>query len=204
MTREVTDGKKYRLVFAACLFKGFVAPRIPIDWIVGMQEKVGTLGVNEAVGVTILLRSRARLRRSSRIGLGSDLGSSTRPFASVNRGREGKKQCASAKQSKPELSILPGSGPTSYAPALVSANVPTERVPARSQGFVGSFFPSGEPRLLPRNRFLRHCSDFPSSAPGPTQSVRGWCDQKLPLSRGSWIVAGRSSAVTRKTPDSSV
>src|SRR5437879_11907348 len=74
MTCEVADGKKDRLVLFAGLFKGFVAPRIPIHRIVGMQEKVGTLGVNEPVGVAVLTRSRARLRRRTTARSDRDLG----------------------------------------------------------------------------------------------------------------------------------
>ena len=61
MTCEIPDGKKDRLVLFAGLFEGFVAPRVPIHRIVSMQEEVGTLGVNEPVGVAVLRCSRTRL-----------------------------------------------------------------------------------------------------------------------------------------------
>ena len=54
MTGEVADRKKDRFVLLAGLFKGFVAPGIPINWIVRMQEQIGTLGVNKPVGVAVL------------------------------------------------------------------------------------------------------------------------------------------------------
>jgi hypothetical protein len=44
--------------------------------------------------------------------------------------------------------------------------VPREQAPVRASGFGRSrFCPSDEPHLLPRNRFLRHCSDLPPLAP---------------------------------------
>ena len=45
------------------------------------------------------------------------------------------------------------------APALDTTNLPPEQAPARSRGSDGASLPSDEPRLLPRDRFLRHCSD---------------------------------------------
>lgn len=64
MAGEVTDGKKDRLVFPARFLEGLLAPRIPIDWIVRVQEEIGTFCVNEAVGVTV--RGRAYLRAGVR------------------------------------------------------------------------------------------------------------------------------------------
>src|SRR5712691_3728873 len=44
-------------------------------------------------------------------------------------------------------------------PALDSRNLPSEQALARSAGFGPLVFPSDEPRLLPRNRFLSHGHD---------------------------------------------
>ena len=45
----------------------------------------------------------------------------------------------------------------SYAsPAHATTNLSPEQAPARSRDSDGSFLPSDESRLLPRNRFLRH------------------------------------------------
>ena len=44
-------------------------------------------------------------------------------------------------------------------------NLSLKQAPAKISGSDGSFCPSAEDRLLPRNRFLRHCSDLSPSAP---------------------------------------
>lgn len=61
MTGKVADGEKDRFVLLAVFFEAFVAPRIPIHWIVGMQEKIRTLRTNEPVHVGVLSCSRTRL-----------------------------------------------------------------------------------------------------------------------------------------------
>src|SRR6266852_2371765 len=55
----------------------------------------------------------------------------------------------------------------SYAPpALNTTNSPPEHAPARSAELRRLAFPPSDlPLLLPRNRFLRLCSDAPPSAP---------------------------------------
>jgi hypothetical protein len=106
------------------------------------------------------------------IGLGSDDDGGMRLFTGINRSREHKKQCTSAKQFKTELSILPGKRRISYAsPALVTTKLPPEQAPARLQGLIGRFLPSDAARLLTHNRFLRHCSHFPPSAPGLATAI---------------------------------
>src|SRR5580658_2690953 len=104
MAGKITDGKEDRLVFLPCFLKRFLAPRIPFHRIVGMQEQVGTLGMNEAVGVTILRGCGTSPRRLSRIGLSRDAGRSTKPFARARRGCEDKKQGDGAQQF--ELEVL--------------------------------------------------------------------------------------------------
>ena len=101
MTREVADGQKDRLVLFAGFFKGCHAPWIPIHRIVGVQEKVGTLGVNEPVGVAVWPCSRARLRCLTKVGSGGDAGGSIRLFGSIHRTRHGQQECPSTKQ--PEM-----------------------------------------------------------------------------------------------------
>jgi len=57
---------------------------------VGVQLKVGTLGVNEPGGVAVWSYSGARLKRRTIIGLGRGVGGSTRFLGSVDRTPEGK------------------------------------------------------------------------------------------------------------------
>jgi len=52
MTGEVTNGEEDRLVFLACLREGILTPGIPIHRIVGVEEKIWTLRVNQAVRVS--------------------------------------------------------------------------------------------------------------------------------------------------------
>src|SRR5437879_13283439 len=89
MTSEVADGQKDRLVLFAGLFKGCDAPRIPIHRIVGVQEKVGTLGVNQPVGVAVCPCSRARLRCLTKVGSSGVAGGSTTRCGSTQRTRQG-------------------------------------------------------------------------------------------------------------------
>src|SRR5713101_2569199 len=67
MAGEVADGEKDRLVLLAGFFEGFVAPRIPVNRIVRMQEKVRAFRVNESVRIAILgTRGGLRLRGTGR------------------------------------------------------------------------------------------------------------------------------------------
>ena len=43
MTGGVTDGKENGLIFTTSQFKGFIAPRIPVDGVMGMLQEVGGL-----------------------------------------------------------------------------------------------------------------------------------------------------------------
>ena len=61
MAGGITDREKNRLLLPACFGKGFLAPGIPINRVVGVLEKVGRFFLGEPVGV---LNMRGR-RRSS-------------------------------------------------------------------------------------------------------------------------------------------
>jgi hypothetical protein len=50
MARGVADAQEYRLVFLTCLLERFRPPWKPVDWIVGVLQKVGTCFVREAIG----------------------------------------------------------------------------------------------------------------------------------------------------------
>jgi hypothetical protein len=50
MAGGVTDGEEDRLVFLFRFFKGLIAPREPIDRIIGMLEQIGALFVDQSVG----------------------------------------------------------------------------------------------------------------------------------------------------------
>jgi hypothetical protein len=66
---------------------------------------------------------------------------------------------------QPGFPIWPSGTRKSYASsALSTTKFSPEQAPARPRGSDGSFLPSDEPRLLTRNRVLRHRSDpFPST-----------------------------------------
>jgi hypothetical protein len=65
---------------------------------VGMQEKVGTLRMNESVGVGVLLSSRARLRRLPILGLRGDVGGVRSLSGSFHPRRKDEERCAGVKQ----------------------------------------------------------------------------------------------------------
>jgi hypothetical protein len=46
----VSYGKEYRFVLGFCLLKGLFAPRIPVNWIVGMLQKIRAFFVDQTVG----------------------------------------------------------------------------------------------------------------------------------------------------------
>jgi hypothetical protein len=98
MAGKVANGEKDWFVFFAGFFEGLIAPRVPIHWIVGVQEKVGTLRMNEPVGVGIFSRSLARLRRLPILGLCGDLGGGRSLSGSFHRRREDEERYAAAKQ----------------------------------------------------------------------------------------------------------
>ena len=72
MTGKVTNGEKDWLVFLTSFFEGFVAPHVPIHWIVRMQEKVRALRMNEPIGVRVLRCLIARVSRPTVVGLFGD------------------------------------------------------------------------------------------------------------------------------------
>jgi len=51
MTGRVTDGEKDRFVFAARFGKSFFTPRIPIDWIMRVLEKIRRFLAGQSVCV---------------------------------------------------------------------------------------------------------------------------------------------------------
>jgi hypothetical protein len=51
MTGRISYGKKDWLVFSLCCCKGFFAPRIPPNRVVGMLREVGAFFVNKTVVV---------------------------------------------------------------------------------------------------------------------------------------------------------
>ena len=59
MTRRISDGKKNRPVLFSSLAERFLSPGIPVNRISGMLQQVGALLVNQAIGLTLLLRDRA-------------------------------------------------------------------------------------------------------------------------------------------------
>jgi hypothetical protein len=73
---------------------------------------------------------------------------------------------------KPEFPIWTSASDTSYAsPTLDTTILPLEQVRGRSHDSDSSFVPFDEPRLLPRNQFLRHCPNHPPSTPDFTAAV---------------------------------
>jgi hypothetical protein len=62
VTGAVADGEEDQLVLFSCLLNRFLAPRIPVDWIVGVLEELGASGMNQLV--------RIRSRRCTRDRLG--------------------------------------------------------------------------------------------------------------------------------------
>jgi len=93
MTSEVANGEKDRFVFFAGFFEGRVAPRIPIHRIMGMQEQVRTLRMDESVGVRVLYWPIAPLSGLTVSGLSGDRCLSS----SATRAPEGSEQYADMK-----------------------------------------------------------------------------------------------------------
>jgi hypothetical protein len=46
MASGITTGKQERFIFLLGFLKGFIAPRIPVDGVVGMPEEVGRRFMN--------------------------------------------------------------------------------------------------------------------------------------------------------------
>src|SRR6266852_5663371 len=69
MAGVIADREKDRFVLAFGLGESLFAPRIPVDRIVRMQEKVRAFLVDQPVGVWVLMFGLLRLRRGSRLCL---------------------------------------------------------------------------------------------------------------------------------------
>jgi hypothetical protein len=50
---RVPDREKDRFVFSPSFLEGLITPREPVDWIVSVLEKIGTLLVDEAVRCSV-------------------------------------------------------------------------------------------------------------------------------------------------------
>ena len=98
MASEIANGEKDRFVLLARFFEGLLAPRIPVNGIVGVQEQIGTFRVNEPVGVTVLSCLVSWLGGWNLLGLRGSVGAGRGLRGSVHRGRKDKEQYAGAKQ----------------------------------------------------------------------------------------------------------
>ncbi len=83
MAGVIADRQKDRLVLAFGLGEGLFSPRVPVDGVVGVQEQVRTLFVDQAVGVLAVALGISRwggsrfIPSSSRVLVARNSGTST-------------------------------------------------------------------------------------------------------------------------------